>query len=268
MENTTNKQPPGGGAEEERKAQHESERKVARNGFLNPSGDEEKMYRALDQIAQLKNVIDNHPGYELPEIPQIIVCGSQSAGKSSVLETLTGIAFPRKKGLCTRYPTKVTIERSNENSVHVDITASAGRSKYEAQQSNIGIPETVKWEDWEEKGTSIVERWVTVANTSILGPDWERKESWEKDVLTITIKHEEKRPLQVVDLPGLIFHTIGRPTAADDVVEVVTTEMQKPNCVILAVVDGTDDRNKHRILDYCKEFDPHGERTIVVVTKL
>jgi hypothetical protein len=68
MENTTNTQPLSGGAEDGREAPAESERKVSRNGFLNPSGDEEKMYRALDKIAQLKNVIDNHPGYELPEI--------------------------------------------------------------------------------------------------------------------------------------------------------------------------------------------------------
>lgn len=37
--------------------------------------------------------------------------GDQSSGKSSVLESLTGFAFPRAAGLCTRYATQITCSR-------------------------------------------------------------------------------------------------------------------------------------------------------------
>jgi len=40
-------------------------------------------------------------------IPQIAVMGDQSSGKSSVLEALSGIPFPRGSGLVTRCVTQI-----------------------------------------------------------------------------------------------------------------------------------------------------------------
>src|SRR5258707_429117 len=37
------------------------------------------------------------------DIPVIIVLGSQSAGKSSLIEAISGITLPRASGTCTRY---------------------------------------------------------------------------------------------------------------------------------------------------------------------
>lgn len=42
------------------------------------------------------------------EVPGLVVLGSQSAGKSSVLQSLTGISFPRSQQLCTRFPIVVS----------------------------------------------------------------------------------------------------------------------------------------------------------------
>ena len=36
------------------------------------------------------------------DLPRIVVVGKQSSGKSSVMESLTGISFPRNEGTCTR----------------------------------------------------------------------------------------------------------------------------------------------------------------------
>ena len=43
---------------------------------------------------------------DLP-LPQIAVMGDQSSGKSSVLEALSGVPFPRGTGLVTRCPTQL-----------------------------------------------------------------------------------------------------------------------------------------------------------------
>lgn len=61
--------------------------------------------RVLDIVAQIRK-------YGLQgdlSLPQIIVCGDQSAGKSSVLEALTEIPFPRSDSLCTRFATEITL---------------------------------------------------------------------------------------------------------------------------------------------------------------
>lgn len=36
------------------------------------------------------------------DLPQLVVCGDQSAGKSSVLEGITNIPFPVDNGVCTK----------------------------------------------------------------------------------------------------------------------------------------------------------------------
>jgi hypothetical protein len=40
-------------------------------------------------------------------LPQIVVCGDQSSGKSSMLEAISGVPFPRNDILCTRFATEV-----------------------------------------------------------------------------------------------------------------------------------------------------------------
>lgn len=37
------------------------------------------------------------------DLPQIAVVGNQSAGKSSLIESISGITLPRASGTCTRY---------------------------------------------------------------------------------------------------------------------------------------------------------------------
>lgn len=43
-----------------------------------------------------------------------MVVGDQSSGKSSLLEGLTGLAFPVASGLCTRFATQIVLRRSFE----------------------------------------------------------------------------------------------------------------------------------------------------------
>lgn len=58
--------------------------------------------RMLDIIDRVRKYDINH----VLQIPQIIVCGNTSAGKSSVLEAVSHIKFPRGDNICTRYVTE------------------------------------------------------------------------------------------------------------------------------------------------------------------
>jgi hypothetical protein len=55
-------------------------------------------------------------------LPQLVVVGDQSSGKSSVLEGVTGLPFPRDSGLCTRFATQITFRRDAVESISVSIT--------------------------------------------------------------------------------------------------------------------------------------------------
>ena len=67
--------------------------------FLRPP---EKLTKLLEAINELR-VFDVY--HEL-ELPQLVVCGEQSSGKSSVLEAISGIPFPRASTACTRFVTQ------------------------------------------------------------------------------------------------------------------------------------------------------------------
>lgn len=46
------------------------------------------------------------------DIPQLVIVGGQSAGKSSLLQSLTSIPFPVSHGLCTRFATRIISRRT------------------------------------------------------------------------------------------------------------------------------------------------------------
>lgn len=65
----------------------------------------------------------------------MVVVGDQSSGKSSLLESLTGIPFPRNLELCTRYATQITSRRDSE--FRVDINIIPGPRASDAHKSHL-----------------------------------------------------------------------------------------------------------------------------------
>lgn len=71
----------------------------------------------LQKIDRLREL---NIGTYLP-LPQLVAVGDQSSGKSSLLESLTGIPFPRGQELCTRYATQITHRRDQHQQIVVNI---------------------------------------------------------------------------------------------------------------------------------------------------
>lgn len=74
-------------------------------------------------------------GQHLP-LPQLVVVGDQSSGKSSLLESLTGIPFPRGQELCTRYATQITSRR--DSVTRINITIIPGPNSSDTQRELLG----------------------------------------------------------------------------------------------------------------------------------
>jgi hypothetical protein len=71
---------------------------------------------------------------EFVDLPQIIVVGDQSSGKSSVLEAISRVRFPAKGGLCTRFATELVLRAAPQARIDVSIKGVAGRDVTEAQK--------------------------------------------------------------------------------------------------------------------------------------
>ncbi len=79
--------------------------------------------RTAEQL-QLLDLVDSLRAEGLGEftaLPQLIVCGDQSSGKSSLLEAISGVPFPRKDNLCTRFATKVILRRASNSEIKVSL---------------------------------------------------------------------------------------------------------------------------------------------------
>ncbi|KAL6751626.1 P-loop containing nucleoside triphosphate hydrolase protein [Haematococcus lacustris] len=59
--------------------------------------------------ALLAKLADLGAAHEI-SYPTIVVCGDQSAGKSSIIQRISGIDLPRSSGTCTRCPMEVVLE--------------------------------------------------------------------------------------------------------------------------------------------------------------
>ena len=76
------------------------------------------MDNLIPLVMKLQDVFNLINAKNAMELPQIVVIGSQSSGKSSVLESIVGKDFlPRGRGIVTRCPLVLQLRRTNNKTV-------------------------------------------------------------------------------------------------------------------------------------------------------
>ena len=192
-------------------------------------------------------------------LPQIVVCGDQSSGKSSVLEAISGVPFPRNDTLCTRFATEVILREATTPQAIVSIVPSQDASDAE-RESLLAYKETLHQLD---DFPRMIERAKLKMGITATGT------SFSKDILRVEISGQGKPKLTVVDLPGLI-HSESRnqsPAAVELISGLVRSYMENPRSVILAVVSAKNDYANQIVLKRAKEVDREGLRTLGLITK-
>lgn len=209
----------------------------------------------LDSIDCLRSQGINH----YVSLPQIIVCGDQSSGKSSVLEAISGVSFPKKSNLCTRFPTELVLRKTPHIGVSVSIVPHHSRSESE-QHSLQGFQE--KLDSFDELPT-LVDNAKAAMGISTHG------KAFSKDLLRIEISGPDRPHLTIVDLPGLIHSETKQQSASDVelVQDVVQTYMKEPRSIILAVISAKNDYANQIVLKLARTADKDGNRTLGVITK-
>ncbi|CAO3568609.1 unnamed protein product [Mortierella alpina] len=183
-------------------------------------------------------------------IPQIAILGDQSSGKSSVLEAITKLSFPRNIETCTRFATQVNMRRSERVDMSAHIEGEADfNARYRAQE-----------EAWD------IQTIISEANRILCSSV--QLEISEK-VLEITISGPTLSPLTVIDLPGYINTTVDGQdkSIVQTIREINTRYIRDSRTIILAVVPANVDLNNIFVLGEAERYDQTNERTIPIVTK-
>ncbi|KAM0259705.1 hypothetical protein ACHAQJ_003139 [Trichoderma viride] len=221
-----------------------------------------KSSHRLNQIEKIRA----HGVGDLVALPQLVVCGDQSAGKSSVLEGITGIPFPRQDGLCTRFPTEIILRHTDCESV--SITASIrphGSRAPEVQQTLAAYRKEVG--DMSELPEIIqdVSRLMNIRGYS----DNDDGYAFAPDALRMEVTGPIGLHLSVVDLPGLISVANEEQTEEDvgAVHDMVTRYLQSSRTIILAVLQAGNDMANQPIIKLARNHDPQGQRTVGIITK-
>lgn len=192
-------------------------------------------------------------------LPQIIVCGDQSSGKSSVLEAISGVSFPTKSNLCTRFPTELVLRKTSHIGVSVSIVPHYSRS--ESEQLSLG--------SFHEKLDGFGGLPTLIESAKVAMGISTHGKAFSKDLLRIEVSGPDRPHLTIVDLPGLIHSETKQQSASDVelVQDVVQTYMKEPRSIILAVVSAKNDYANQIVLKLARNADKKGNRTLGVITK-
>jgi GTPase SAR1 family protein len=200
------------------------------------------------------------------DLPQLVVCGDQSAGKSSVLEALSGIPFPRDEGVCTRFPTEIIITHDESVQPTISATIIPHTRRSDASKALLrGFHRTIKTIN---ELPEVIRSAGNLMGLSGYG-NISQGPAFSMDVLQIKVINRSGLHLSIVDLPGLIAVASDVQTEADvaTVQDMVTAYIEKPRTIILAVVQAGNDIANQSIIRKSKAFDRDGRRTVGIITK-
>lgn len=209
-----------------------------------------------ENFRQLITVIDELRDVGLQKmisLPRIVVIGTQSSGKSSLIESVVGRDFlPRGGGVVTRRPLELRL-------VHLNT------QEYKGEQAWAIFDKISdrKFENFNEVREEINRQTDQVAgiNKGIVN-----------DPIILTIYATDAPDLTLVDLPGITRVPVKGSDQHEDI-EKTTRDMTlryitDPRTIILAVLPANQDMSTSDALLLVRQVDPNGVRSIGVLTKI
>jgi hypothetical protein len=173
--------------------------------------------------------------------------------------SISGIPFPTRDNLCTRFAIEVILRRDPSLSINITIIPGPERSEVEKAQLS-RFHGTLQ--DLDSIG-SIVEDPKEAMGLLETG------KAFADDVLRIEISGPQQQHLTTVDLPGL-FHSENEIQSAADVKlvqDLVRRYILNKRSIVLAIVSARNDNVNQIVLKMAREVDRDGQRTLGIITK-
>ncbi|GAB1196448.1 P-loop containing nucleoside triphosphate hydrolase protein [Aspergillus pseudonomiae] len=212
---------------------------------LTRNAEDDQMMLLTRKMIEIRNILQAVGQSNTLTLPSIVVIGSQSSGKSSVLEAIVGHEFlPKGSNMVTRRPIELTLV----NTPH----AQAEYGEFPA----LGLGKITDF--------SSIQRTLTDLNLAV--PE---RDCVSDDPIQLTIYSPNVPDLSLIDLPGYI-QVSGQgqpPQLKQKISDLCDKYIQAPN-VILAISAADVDLANSTALRASRRVDPRGERTIGVITKM
>ncbi|XP_063379653.1 dynamin-1-like protein isoform X3 [Cydia fagiglandana] len=242
------------------------------------------MEALIPVINKLQDVF-NTVGADAIQLPQIIVLGTQSSGKSSVIESLVGRSFlPRGPGIVTRRPLILQLvyspkdskeHRSAEEELRQQIPVPASWNPISQLSNSMFSSGTVNLEEW---GKFLHTKDKIYTDFDQIRQEIERETDRMAgnnkgicpEAINLKIYSTKVVNLTLVDLPGITKVPIGdQPEDIENQIRnLIVKYISNPNSIILAVTAANTDMATSEAIKMAKDVDPDGRRTLAVVTKL
>jgi GTP-binding protein EngB required for normal cell division len=213
----------------------------------------------LDAVDKLRRA--NISGEDF-SIPQIVVCGDQSSGKSSVLEAISQLRFPVGAGTTTRFATEVVLRNDSlASDMPVTLRIIAQKSRTSEQKAHIeGFTFEIDIDEREAFSNAL-----SAALTYL--ESYEPGTKFWYDRLHVEISGPKQPNLTLVDLPGLIHAEISVNSGdSKKIKDLVNRYINEPKAIVLAVVRADLDIENQEVVQLVKNSSDAVTRTIGVLT--
>ncbi|PKI84243.1 Mgm1p [Malassezia vespertilionis] len=215
-------------------------------------GSTEDLMLLTRKLIEVRNMLqDIDQDSEELNLPSIVVIGSQSSGKSSVLESIVGHEFlPKGTNMVTRRPIELTL-------VHTERNAETPNGLIEyGEFPGLGMGRIADF--------SGIQKVLYDLNMMV-----SKEEGVSDDPIQLHIYSPQVPDLSLIDLPGYVqLSSMDQPEALREKIATLCDKyIREPN-IILAVCAADVDLANSPALRASRKVDPLGQRTIGVVTKM
>ncbi|CEP10990.1 hypothetical protein [Parasitella parasitica] len=209
------------------------------------SAQDEQLMMLTKKLIEIRSILMSIDHNETLKLPSIVVIGSQSSGKSSVLEAIVGHEFlPKGSNMVTRRPIELTL-------IHTP-----NQEEEYGEFPDLGLGKIF---DFKKIQKTLVDLNMAVSESECVSDKPIELRVYSPNVPDLTL----------IDLPGYIqISNRNQPETLKNKIEDLCEKYIRGPNIILAVCSANVDLANSPALKASRKWDPLGLRTIGVITKM